>query len=190
MKELSLHILDLAQNSIRANANLVRIEIREDFEKDRFELVIEDNGDGMDKELLSRVTDPFITTRKTRKVGLGLSLMKAAALRCEGDLKINSQKGVGTKIQCYFKHSHIDRAPLGDIGETIMILMNNEKDIDIEYVHYVNDEVFKFTTKEVKKVLGDDDIRTAEVLLWIKDYVNEKIGYLHKNIEKNNSVIL
>ncbi|RKD33189.1 ATP-binding protein [Thermohalobacter berrensis] len=179
MKELSLHILDLAQNSLKADANKVIITIVEDLEKNKFIIEIEDDGKGMDKELLKIADDPFFTTRKTRKVGLGLSLMKATAERCDGNFKIESKKNKGTKVLCSLKHDHIDRPPLGNIGETIMILLNNEQSVEIFYRHYYNKKSFTFNTLEVKEMLKDVDIRTNEVLLWIKDYINENIKNLY-----------
>lgn len=181
MKELSLHILDLAENSTKANANLIKITIEENLEKDILILSIEDNGVGMENELLKKVTDPFVTTRKTRKVGLGLSLMKSAALRCEGDFKITSQKGIGTSVYCSFKHSHIDRAPLGNMGETIASIINYNSGIDLYYKHIFNNRQFEFDTREVKKILDEVDIRSNEIILWIKAYINEKIKEIYTN---------
>ena len=164
MKELSLHILDLAENSIRAEASLIKILINENFDKDMLTIIIDDDGKGMDKELLESVQDPFTTTRTTRKIGLGVPLMKVAAKRCEGDLKIISEPNRGTKVEVNFKHSHIDRAPLGKIHETIMTLINYGKDIELLYEHQINDEKFKFDTREIKKILDGVDINSPDIL--------------------------
>jgi anti-sigma regulatory factor (Ser/Thr protein kinase) len=179
VKEISLHILDLAQNSIDAKANYIKIKIDEDIQNDRLTIIIEDNGHGMDKELLKKVEDPFITTRKTRRVGLGIPLTKAAVLRCEGEFRINSEKGKGTKVEFYFQYNHIDRAPIGDIGQTITTLLNSRDNLDIEYIHSVNGNNFVFDTKEIKKILDGVDIQRPDILLWIKDYINENIDELH-----------
>ncbi len=173
MKELSLHILDLAENSINAGASLIKILIDEDIENDLFKLCIKDNGKGMSKELLKNVDNPFVTTRKTRKVGMGISLMKLAAQRCGGNLQISSKVNKGTKLKCKFIHSHIDRAPLGSMSQTLVSLINNNSNIDILYVHKYNDEKFIFDTKKIKEILGEVQINSIEVLLWIKDYIKE-----------------
>ncbi|WIV10573.1 ATP-binding protein [Proteiniborus sp. MB09-C3] len=180
MKELSLHVLDLAENSIRAKAKLVTISITEDLNHNLLKILIEDNGNGMDEELLSVADDPFTTTRKTRNVGLGLSLLKAAALRAEGDFHITSEKGTGTKIEATFKHNHIDRAPIGNMGSTIATILIRKEKIDILYIHQVNGRQFIFSTKEIKKLLGEVSINTPEVILWIKDYINENVSELNK----------
>lgn len=183
MKELSLHILDLAENSVKAGATKINISIDEDTERDLLTIELEDNGEGMSEDLLKKVEDPFVTSRTTRKVGLGIPLMKAAALRCEGDFKISSVIGKGTKVISIFKHSHIDRAPIGDIGQTIISLINANEKIDIVYKHSYNGNCFVFDTREIKKILGDVPIRSVEVILWIKDYINENIRGLYENDE-------
>ncbi|MTI66710.1 MAG: ATP-binding protein [Firmicutes bacterium] len=179
MKELSLHILDLAENSIDAEAKLLKITIKELLKEDKLIIIIEDDGKGMDEDFLSKVTNPFVTTRKTRGVGFGLSLMKASSERCEGTFKIDSKKNVGTKLKASFKHSHIDRAPLGKIEETITTLINNNKDIDIVYRHIVNTNEFVLDTRKVKEMLEDVDINNADILLWIRDYIKENLKELY-----------
>ncbi|WP_427338959.1 ATP-binding protein [Caloranaerobacter sp. DY30410] len=181
MKELSLHILDLAENSVKAGATKINISIDEDTERDLLTIELEDNGEGMSEDLLKKVEDPFVTSRTTRKVGLGIPLMKAATLRCEGDFKISSEIGKGTKVTCVFRHSHIDRAPIGDIGQTIISLINANENIEIVYRHSYNGNYFVFDTKEVKKILGDVPINEANIILWIKDYINENIKNLYRN---------
>lgn len=181
MKELSLHILDLAENSVKAEATKINISIFEDTERDLLTIDLEDNGRGMDEELLKKVEDPFVTSRTTRKVGLGIPLMKAAALRCEGDFKIFSEIGKGTKVTSVFKYGHIDRAPLGDIGQTIISLINANKNLEIVYKHSYNGNCFVFDTKEIKNILGDVPINDAHIMLWIKDYINENVRNLYSN---------
>ncbi|WP_425446566.1 ATP-binding protein [Dethiothermospora halolimnae] len=181
MKELSLHILDLAENSLKAKSKLIEITIEEDLQKDILTIIIEDDGKGMDSEMLRKVEDPFTTTRTTRKVGLGISLTKAACERCNGNFSINSLKGRGTKIICTFQHSHIDRAPLGNMGETMVSIINSTNNTDIVYKHTVNKEKFLLETKEIKKILEGVSIKSVDVLLWIKEYVNEGITNLYKH---------
>lgn len=178
MKELSLHILDIVQNSITAGADLVRINIVEDLTTDIFAIEVIDNGCGMEKEYAEKIKDPFITGRESRKVGLGIPLLYAASKRCEGDLKIQSEKGKGTIISAWLKHSHIDRAPLGSMVETLEILIACNPDVDFLYNHSVNSKKFNFDTREIKKILGHVPINHPEVLSWVKGYIQEGLSNL------------
>ncbi|WDV44703.1 ATP-binding protein [Clostridiaceae bacterium M8S5] len=179
MKELSLHILDIAENSVRADANSIKININEDTKKDLFTIIIEDNGKGMDEETIKIVEDPFYTTRTTRKVGMGISLLKVAAIRCEGSFKITSELKIGTKVVCSFKNSHIDRAPLGNIAETIIALINKSEKLDIIYTHRVDDKVFEFNTREIAKMLDGVSLNNPDVLMWLIDYIKENVNSIH-----------
>ena len=123
MKYLSMHILDIIQNSIRANASCVELNIVENKQLNTYTIIIIDNGDGMDDEMLSKVFDPFFTTRTTRKVGLGLPLLKQNAERTGGHLIVKSKPREGTIIEASFAHNNIDRPSLGDISGTIMIIV-------------------------------------------------------------------
>jgi len=175
MRELSLHILDIVQNSISAGAEIIEIIINEDIEKDIFIIKIIDNGSGIAEDKLAQITDPFITSRTTREVGLGLSFFKEAARRCEGDLEINSVLGQGTEVKVYFQYSHIDRAPLGDMKGTLISLVSVNPDIDFIYHHRYQDKVFEFNTVEVKKELDGIDINKPKILKWIDVYIEEGI---------------
>lgn len=180
MVDLSLHILDIVQNSIRAGAKLIRISIKEDIQQDIYSMVIEDDGRGMDGETLTKVTNPFYTTRTTRKVGLGLPLLKQNAEMCEGKLSISSEPGKGTLLEVVFKHSHIDRPPQGDIASTMKILIAGSPEIDFEYHHKVNSSGFQLATKEIKDTLDGVPINEPEVLSFIESMINENIKALHE----------
>lgn len=180
MVDLSLHILDIVQNSIRAEARLVRIFIFEQLTKDMLTIRIEDDGRGMNEEMVSKVINPFYTTRKTRKVGLGIPLLKQNAEMCDGTLHITSKPSKGTMIEVFFKHSHIDRPPLGDIASTMKILIAGSPTVDFEYHHKVNEEGFQVTTKEMKETLEDISITDANVLAFIESMINENIKALHE----------
>lgn len=173
MTEISLHILDIAQNSVKAKAKNIGIEICEDIEKDVFSVVISDDGSGMDEEFLKNVTDPFRTTRTTRRVGMGLSLFKNAAELTGGSFEITSKLGVGTRVTARFVHSSIDRQPLGDIASTITTLIGSDENIDYKYTHIYNGEKFEFDTVMIKEVMQGVSLNTPEVLLWIEEYINE-----------------
>ena len=122
MREIALHVLDIAENSVVAGASAVTITVEEDLPNDRLRLVIQDNGRGMDKTMLTHVTDPFMTTRTTRRVGLGIPLLKAAAEACNGYFQLTSSPGRGTRLEVQFQRSHIDRMPLGDLAGTWLTL--------------------------------------------------------------------
>lgn len=179
MKELSLHILDIAMNSVKAGATCIEILIEEKIKENELTITIKDNGKGMDKETLAHVTDPFYTTRTTRKVGLGIPLFKEAAERCNGYLKIESELGKGTVLECMFERDNIDRAPMGNIGDTMMVLINSLADCELVYTHTVDGRIFSVSTVELKEILGGIDLNSSEILLWIKDYVNENINELY-----------
>jgi hypothetical protein len=154
LKELSLHILDVAENGISAGANFVRIEVDEARTANRLKIVIADNGKGIPDDILRNVTDPFYTTRTTRRVGLGLSLLEAAAFQCDGTMRIESESGKGTRITAEFKYDHIDRAPLGDIVGTMVTLIMGNPDVDFEYCHQIDETHFSVNTRDVKEELG------------------------------------
>jgi hypothetical protein len=146
---------------------------------DRLTIEIDDNGRGMDEETLRRVTDPFFTTRTTRHVGLGLPLFKAAAQRCEGDLVVTSQPGVGTQVRADFRLDHIDRAPLGDMRGTLLTALLSQRAYDLHYVHRVNRRVFDFDTREIRQVLGDVPLTHPQVRAWLDEYLSEGFAELY-----------
>jgi len=173
MRELSLHILDIAQNAIKAEAAILRIAIIEDYQHDMLVIKVKDDGVGMDEEMLQKVVDPFFTTRTTRKVGLGIPLFKLAALQCDGSFEIKSKLGVGTEIFASFKYSHIDRVPLGNMAETIVSIINVCDAMDLIYTHEIEGKTFTLNTKEIKKLLDGINITNIDVLAWLKSYIEE-----------------
>ncbi|KXG77077.1 ATP-binding protein [Thermotalea metallivorans] len=181
MRELSLHVLDIVQNSIAAEATFVEIYIEERTKDDVLIIKIMDNGRGMDKEFLKKVTDPFVTTRKTRKVGLGISLFKAAAERCNGCFAIESELNVGTTIEAAFERSHIDRAPLGNMAETMVSLIIAQDQVDYLYKHVLDHKEFVFDTREIRKILGQVPLSQWEVLDWVKNYIQEGLAAIKKD---------
>lgn len=176
MKELSLHILDIAQNSISAKATCIHIFIEEEKSKNSLKIEIKDNGKGMDEELLKNVTDPFVTTRKTRKVGLGISLFKSAAERCNGNFEIRSKVGIGTVVMAQFQRDHIDRAPIGNMVDTIITLIIANEGIDYLYTHKLDGKVYTFDTMEIRKILGDVPLTDVMVMDWIRNHMADELG--------------
>ncbi len=179
MRELSLHILDLVQNSLEAGATRVSLEISEDLRADRLVIRVEDNGRGMDEELRRRVLDAFTTTRTTRRVGLGLPLLAAAAEHCNGGVTVESAPGKGTVVTATFQHSHIDRAPLGNMVATLMTILTANPAVRLEYAHRVDEREFRFDTQEIKEQLGDVPLTYGPVLQWIREFIAENLAALY-----------
>lgn len=173
MKEISLHILDIIQNSITAGASLIRISIRISNPKDTIAVEIEDNGCGMDSETARRVQSPFVTSRITRKVGLGIPMFKESALRTGGSFSLSSEKGKGTVVSASYGLSNIDRAPLGDITGVVYTMVISNPGLDFLFEYSVDDNHFAFDTRELRTVLGEVPLNTPDVAIWIKDYLNE-----------------
>ncbi len=176
MRELSLHILDIAQNSIKAEAETLRIAIIEELSEDKLVIKIKDDGIGMDSETVQKVIDPFFTSRTTRKVGLGIPLFKSSAEGCDGRFEIKSQLGMGTEIIAEFKHSHIDRVPLGNMPETIVTILNACDHMDLVYTHCYNGNRFTLNSKEIKKLLDGVPISNIDVIKWLRDYIKEGLN--------------
>lgn len=178
MKELSLNILDIAENSVKAGASLTEISVEE--RENRLVLTIADNGCGMTEEVLKSVTDPFYTTRTTRKVGMGLPLLKLEAELTGGGLQIESRhisqfpKEHGTVVRAVFYKNHIDFTPLGDITESIVTLIQGHPDCDFLFTHKTEASEVSLDTRELRAVLEGVPLNTYEVIKWIKEYLNEQ----------------
>ncbi len=173
MTEISLNVLDVAENSTRAGASLVQITIAADTVADQLTIVIADNGCGMTPEQVAQVTDPFFTSRTTRKVGLGVPFFKYAAEAAGGSFSIESEPGVGTTVTAVFGLSHIDRMPLGDITSTIHTLIVYHPETDFLYRYHYNGRSFTLDTREFKEVLEGVPFDTPEISAYILDYLAE-----------------
>lgn len=173
MKELSLHILDIAKNSVEAEAHLIEIDIFENIKENLLIIKIKDDGCGMSEDFLNDVKNPFKTTRTTRRVGLGIPLLTLAASQCCGDVDIKSKQGEGTTLTATFLYNHIDRAPLGNMAETMKTLIFGSPHIDFLYTHKKKDKSFTLDTRQMRQVLGDVPLDTPEVLSWIEESIKE-----------------
>ena len=172
MPEISLNILDVAENSVRAEASLVEITVSVQPEEDTLTVVIRDDGCGMTKEQAARVQDPFFTTRTTMKVGLGVPFFKQAAESTGGSFRIDSEKGKGTTVKAVFGLSHIDRMPLGDISATVQTLIVFNEHIDFRYTYEYEAKSFVLDTREMREMLGEGiSFSELEVSAFIKDYL-------------------
>ncbi len=185
MKEISLNILDIAKNSTKAGASLTRITLLETEET--LTLIIEDNGCGMSEETLRGVCDPFYTTRTTRKVGMGIPLLKLSAEQTQGSFEIESRAqrdfpdSHGTKVTAVFNKNHIDYTPLGDVTFSITTLIQGDPDVDFLFIHRTDKGEVTLDTRELRTQLGEEiPLSTYEVIVWITEYLNEQyeaIGY-------------
>ncbi|ROR31933.1 histidine kinase/DNA gyrase B/HSP90-like ATPase [Mobilisporobacter senegalensis] len=173
MTELSLNVLDVAQNSIRAKSSLIQITVSINTMQDQLLIEILDNGLGMSKEQLKKVEDPFFTTRTTRSVGLGIPFFKYAAQSTGGVFRIDSDPGKGTSVTAIFSLSHIDRMPLGDMTSTVHTLITFNTDIDFLYSYTVDNKSFILDTREFRKILGDVPFNIPEISEYIKDFLRE-----------------
>lgn len=173
MTEISLNILDIAENSVQAGASLIDIRIAVDTAADRLAIVIKDNGSGMTQEQLNQVTDPFFTSRTTRNVGLGVPFFKYAAESTGGSFGIVSRCQEGTEVKAEFILSHIDRMPMGDISSTIHNLIVYHPETDFVYCYSYNGNTFTLDTQEFKNILGGIPFHTPEVSAYIKAYLDE-----------------
>lgn len=175
MKDLSLHILDIAQNSVSAGSKFILISINENLIEDKLVIEIEDDGKGMSEEVLAKVTDPYFTSRTTRHVGLGLPLFKQNALMTDGKFHIESTVGKGTKVSAEFTHSHLDRPPMGDMPGVIMMLCASNLTIDFVYSHKVNEKQYIFDTKEINEILEGLPLNDPAVLRELKEMIRENL---------------
>jgi hypothetical protein len=173
MLELSLHILDIVENSTRAGAKRIFIDIVEDEKKDILSLEVRDDGAGMSEEILNRAMDPFFTTKTVRDIGLGLPMLAQAAERTGGRFVIESREGEGTRVITEFKLSHIDRQPLGDMASTIVTLIAGNAGVDFIYTHRCDGLQYTLDTRQIRKEIGDVPITHVNVLSFIKSHVQD-----------------
>ena len=174
MPELSLNVLDIAENSVRAGATLTEIRVTVDTAADRLTITVSDNGCGMSDEQIEHVTDPFFTTRTTRKVGLGVPFFKMAAEITGGEFSIKSKLGEGTTTSAVFGLTNIDRMPLGDMAGTMSSLIGMNPDIDFIYSFERDGTGFELDTREFREILGDDvSLSDPGVMTYIKSYIDE-----------------
>jgi signal transduction histidine kinase len=169
MEDLSLHILDIAENSVAAKADKIEIRITEDKKKDLMSVEISDNGVGMDKATLEKALDPFYTSKTVRRFGFGLSLLSEAAEAANGHLSVQSKKGEGTRIKADFQHSHIDRQPLGDIGQTIITLIVGNPELDFIFEHKRNGHTYCLDTRIIRVQLNEMPINSLAGIKKIRE---------------------
>jgi hypothetical protein len=193
MKELSLNILDIVQNSLRAKADDISIEIEESVKRDLYRISIGDNGKGIPPELLTNVTDPFITTRTKRRMGLGLALLKYHAELTGGNLKISSTVGQGTRVKASFSFKHIDRQPLGDIVSIVVIFIAANPGINLTYTHSTDKGEYRFSSKETMQYLEAETLSERNLLEEIGWMIGENLSEIEISgfkLRKRNDIVL
>ena len=181
MKELSMHVYDLMENSTAANSSLVRLTIRDSIKDNLFHFVIEDNGKGMSPEFLAKVTDPYTTSRTTRKVGLGLPLIKMNTENCGGGINLTSEVGKGTRLEFWFQHDHWDRPPMGDLAGWLVMLVSQHEDIHFIITYTTDVDSFVFDTDEVKEALGGMSMNDVTIVRYLKEMVAGNLEEIHAN---------
>ncbi len=182
MKEIALHLLDLAENSISAGASAIEITVDEDLAADRLKVAVKDNGIGMDPEFARQLGDPFYTTRTTRKVGLGVPLLQASAEACCGGLRVDSTPGKGTRVQADFQHSHIDRLPLGDFPTTALALLIAHPEVSWRFVYRhrpsgaVKSQEFIFDDAPIKAILDGVPLSDPDILAYLRQTLQKDLA--------------
>ena len=181
MREIALHIMDIIENGLDAEASLITLSITEDMKEKVLRISIKDNGRGIPDNMLERITDPFVTTRTTRRVGLGLSLFKESVKRCDGEFDIHSKQGEGTVVRASYRTDHIDTPPFGDVAGSLTSLIMTHPEVDFVYTHETDGVTFEMDTRQIKKELGDVPISHPEVMTHIAHTIRE----FHKGLKAN-----
>jgi hypothetical protein len=175
LKEISLHLLDIAENSVAAGARCIEMTVDEDVAGNRMRLCVQDDGRGMDRSTLHRVEDPFVTGRTTRVAGFGIPLLKEAAEACNGTVRVHSEPGVGTRVEAEFEWDHIDRMPLGDLVGTWFTLIVGQPHVRWLFRYRINGKGFTFDSQPVSEVLGDVPLTEPSVLGFIRRTLQDGI---------------
>ena len=175
MNDLSMHILDIVQNSISAGATRVALTVDEAPGADLLTIVIGDNGKGMTPEQVSRLSDPFFTSRTTRKVGMGIPLLMDSARQSGGDVRIESEPGKGTEVTAVFGYSNIDRPPLGDVANALMLLVSSNPALDFLFTYRYNGDEYLFDTVDVREILGDDALKDLTIIRNLEEMIKDNM---------------
>ena len=181
MKELSMHVYDLMENSTAANSTLVELTIRDSLKDNIYAFTIKDNGKGMTPEFLAKVTDPWTTSRTTRKVGLGLPLIKMNTEKCGGGMKLTSELGKGTRLEFWFEHNNWDRPPMGDLPGTLVLLLSAHEDIHFVITYRTDVDEFVLDTDELKEALDGMSLNDIHIINYLKEMIAENLKAIHAN---------
>ena len=182
MQELSLNVLDIVQNSISAQATLIEVGVCSETEKSLLTITVADNGCGMTKEQVERLSDPFYTTRKTRRAGLGIPLLTDTAQMAGGEVKIESELNRGTTVTATFRISHIDRKPLGDVADTMAASIMGHPELEFHLILKNDETEYIFRTEDVREQIGEIPISDVEIISFIREMLNEQITLIFGGI--------
>ena len=183
MEDIAMQILELLMNSIQAGASHIWLTVHDSILENRISVHLEDDGRGMSEEFVARVTDPFTTTRKTRKVGMGVAFFKGLTEMCNGSFEIHSREGTGTLINANMQKDWIDTPPLGDLGEMMMYCIQANENISYVLTYSTDKNQFVFQSDEVKELLAGVSLQEPEILIWIKEYINEGIEHVKEDLQ-------
>lgn len=178
VEDLCFHLLDLVQNSVAAGARTIRVDIRESSERDSLLLEVADDGRGMDRQTLLRVQDPFFTSKSFKKVGLGIPLLKATTQACNGDFRIVSRPGEGTRVRARLQKSHLDCPPMGDLETTLLSLLASLDGVDLRFSYRKGREEFSLASDEIRAQAGGLHLSHPEVYRFLRSYIHEGLGAL------------
>lgn len=181
MEDLAMQLLELIMNSIHADSSFIEISIKESVSRNEIQFIVRDNGKGMDDETLKKVTSPFLTSRTTRKVGLGVAFMKGLTEQCNGTFSIKSKVNSGTVIVATVERNHWDTPAMGNLGEMMMCSIQANEKIDFLFIYQTDLQKFVFESKEVKEKIEGVSILEPDILLWVKEYINQGIQLAKEN---------
>lgn len=175
MRTLSLHLFEILSNSVFYGANNIEIVVKDSKKENIYYFEVTDDGKGIKQEDIEKATDAFFTSRSTRKVGLGLALTKQKTQQCKGDLEIESFYGEGTKVRFWFAHNNIDRPPLGEIEEVIVMCATMKENINVKYKHITDKGEYFFDTKQIKETLNEVSINNIKIIKALKEMIKNNL---------------
>jgi len=178
VEDLCFHLVDLVQNSVAAGARTVRVRVSESAASDSVTLEVADDGRGMDRRTLLKVQDPFFTTKGFKKVGLGIPLLKATAQLCQGNFRIASRPGQGTKVRARLQRGHVDCPPLGNLEETLLTLLVSMDRVDLRFTYRSDQGEFVLASDEIRLQVGGMHFSHPEIYRFLKGYIHEGLGAL------------
>ena len=181
MEDLAMHLIEILMNSIHALAKHISVVIKDSEKEDVIDVTVCDDGKGMSKEMVEKVTSPFTTSRTTRKFGMGLAFLKGLCELCNGFYTLESELGRGTTIHFSIQKSHIDAPPLGDLGEMSMAVIQANEEIQYTLTYKTDQKEFHFSTDEVKAQLDGLSLLEPSILLWIKEYINQGVNLIEED---------
>ncbi len=175
MEDLAMQMLEIIMNTVHADSREIEIRIVDSEAENLISMTVSDDGKGMNKALLQRVTDPFVTTRETRRIGMGIPFMKGLTEQCGGRFSMRSRPGEGTMLTATVQRDHIDTPPMGDLGEMMMNSIQADENIDYKFNYRTDKGEFAFDTREAREMLDGVSLLEPSILLWLRDYIRQGV---------------